>query len=160
DVRRAAVDRTYRCAVIGLEQHRVAVRSEIDLRISIRIEVELLRVCKLLSTMRLGIRNRLSRDRGIPERRAQMRRVKPAENSVPVRIVALAPVQLFLGVFSGSLRVLVLRASLERPYFLGDEQHFFLEEIRFAILRKKVSPDSAAKERQRLRPRGELFHQR
>src|SRR5258706_7284773 len=71
-----------------------------------------------------------------------MRRVKSAENAVPVRVIALRAEQMRLcfGPGLGSFRAF----SADGLQLRGNSQHFFMQQIRFRILAEESAPETAA----------------
>src|SRR5579862_9606461 len=101
--------------------------------------------------MASAMRNRVSTgfrlDQGTPQSRAQMRRIEAAEHTMPVSIVALAAQHESLGFFASSAKRLIPAAVLlEETHLRGNVLHFFVQQVRFTILRKEISPNSAAQE--------------
>src|ERR1700676_3660001 len=77
-----------------------------------------------------------------------MRRVETAENSVPVRVIALRPHQVRdrLGALQRSLGAFSRAPRAARSQFRGHAQHFFVQQIGLGIFAEKSAPESAAQE--------------
>ena len=126
---RAKIQDFQRSAAGRFDQGREFGRSDLDFFPAIRVKIELRhRLIGLCAVMeRVG--NRFGADQFAPQFRSQMRGIEPAENSVPVGVIALraqqvrdrlgAP-QLSLGAFS---RAFSAAASQLR----GDSQHFLVQ---------------------------------
>jgi hypothetical protein len=105
---------------------------------------------------RVPVCDGLGADQIAPKVGAKMRRVKPAEDSVPIGIVALrAEEQVARGLeLAGGFRTAA--ALGDRRETRGDAKHFLVEQIRFRVLAEKPPPRAATKKRQNLGSRIEL----
>ena len=92
-----------------------------------------------------------------PKFGAQMWRIQPTKNSVPVGVVALCPqqqvsriLQFFGGLGAGS----TFRSGRETP---SDMQHFFVQQIGLRIFAEKTAPRAATEKREDIGARVEFL---
>ena len=96
--------------------------------------------------MREGVGNCFGLHEGAPDGAAQVRRIKAAENAVPVSVIALATKQKAGGLIASLLERpgAVLSVVSERGELFRDAQHFFVHQVRFGIFGEKAAPKSTA----------------
>src|SRR6185437_10941363 len=96
---------------------------------------------KLLAAMAQPIRRRFRFDQWPPDGGAKMGRIQAAKNAVPVGVVALALQQQSFSVGNSGAEAGVATAGrLQAPNLLRYMQHFFMQQVRFGILAKKIAP--------------------
>src|ERR1700733_3545520 len=102
----------------------------------------------MASAMRNRVGTGFRLDQRTPQSRSQMRGIKTAEHAMPVRVIALAAQHESLGFFASRAKRLVPTAALiEETHLRRNVLHLFVQQVRFGILRKEISPNSAAQER-------------
>ena len=110
--------------------------------------------------MREGVGNCFGLHEGAPDGAAQVRRIKAAENAVPVSVIALAAEQKPEGLIASLLErpgaVLVVS---ERGKLFRDAQHFFVHQVRFGIFGEKAAPKSTAQKGRDVGASGEFIEQ-
>src|SRR5215831_21136511 len=105
------------------------------------------------------IGKRFRPDQVAPKLRAQMRRVDPAKDPVPVGVVTLAAQHVVASLPERNGVPITGAARRHRSDRGGNPHHFFLQQIGFRVFAEKSTPTAAANERKQIGPRREFLLQ-